>query len=57
MVRGNRILEWDDPQYWTVAEVADAYEVSAGTVTREWVHWHQWPPAAEGLGKRRSARS
>ncbi|MFE5030047.1 hypothetical protein ACFRAO_43890 [Streptomyces sp. NPDC056656] len=50
------ILDWDDPEYWTVDQVADAYHVAAGTVSREWVHWSQWPPAAPQFGKRKAAR-
>lgn len=51
-----RILEWDEPEHWTVWHVAARYGVVAGTVTREWVHWEQWPQAVDGYGKRRTGR-
>ncbi|MEV6332227.1 hypothetical protein [Streptomyces sp. NPDC051909] len=50
------ILDWDEPDYWTVAHIASAYGVSETTVTKEWTKWPHWPAAAEGLGKRRSTR-
>ncbi|MFE0916036.1 MULTISPECIES: hypothetical protein [unclassified Streptomyces] len=51
-----RVLEWDDPDYWTVRHVAGHYQVAEGTVTREWVHWPEWPTALEGAGKRTATR-
>lgn len=50
------VLEWDDLEHWTVWHVAARYGVAAGTVTREWVRWKQWPQAVPGYGKRRSGR-
>ncbi|MYS81036.1 hypothetical protein [Embleya scabrispora] len=50
------IIPWDTPEFWTVHHVAAHYDVTEATVTREWVHWPQWPAATEGLGKRRATR-
>lgn len=52
----SRILDWDEPDHWTVRHVAAHYGIAEGTVTREWVRWKEWPAPVAGVGKRGASR-